>query len=318
MPVYLYKDKNFQGPVVRLQPGFYSGRRLEGTVRNSSYGEDLNNEISSVRVDRGYVAVLYNSLSDTASSGARTLVGPTEVPDLDAIGINDSTSYVSVFMYDDSSPAIPRDFGVTLYSGVGRTGMQTHIGQGAFDRDRLDSDEVDVPRIQSLCVGKNTLVILYEGKNFESTLDSVAIAGEKCVNDVDSIGMYGDNMTEKIGSIRVLYSAAGFDTPDIATGLSREESAILSLKSNNFPKRKPGAHYVVPLLQAPAIDNYPEITLNTASNNSKQNGTQSQFSKKNVTILVLFILIILVSFSLLLSLKTLHKINLNSKARLND
>lgn len=246
MPVILYRDANFGGPVVRLQPGFHTGRRaLEGAVRGSNSGEDLSNAVSSVRVDDRYVAVLYNSATDSASSGARTLVGPAEIPDLNAVGMDDKTSAVQVFMYEPYLAAVPRDFGVTLYSAVGLSGVATRLGQGDYDRARLDSDEVKLPgQVQSLCVGNNTLAILYEGNNFESTLDSVAVAGPRCIDDVERIGMYGDNTSPKIKSIRVLYAAAHGGA--VAKGLNAFESAVRSL-GRELPQRLPGAEYNIPV-----------------------------------------------------------------------
>ena len=172
MPVILYRDANYAGSSIRLQPGFYSGRdELQGGTRGSSYEEDLSNEISSIRVDAGYIAVLYAGLSASASGGgARTIVGPSEIPDLSAVGMNDKTSAVQVYMFEEASSALPRDFGVSLHNttyGASSAGSHRvggiHIGQGSYDRTRLDSDEVKIGSsgVRGLCVGPNTLAILY-------------------------------------------------------------------------------------------------------------------------------------------------------------
>lgn len=248
MPVILYRDANFAGPIVRLQPGFYSGRRdLEGAVRGSSTGEDLDNQISSIRVDNGYIAVLFGGYSASASGGARTLIGPTDVPDLAAVGMDDKTSAVQVLMFEPFSSAVPRDFGVTLYSDTYKSGTQVHIGQGSFDRARLDSDEIKLgPRgVQSLCVGPNTIAVLYEGNTFESTLDSVVVGPGTCVPDVEQLGMIGSSGVPRISSIRVLYAAA---TPSgghasVSTGLSPWERAMATLGTPAYSQRAPGAQY---------------------------------------------------------------------------
>ena len=266
MPVLLYRDKNFEGPVIRLQPGFYSGRKdLEGTTRGSSYGEDLDNKISSVRVDQGYIAVLYGGYSESASSGgARTLVGPTEVADLSVIGMNDKASSIKVILFEPFRAAIPRDFGVTLFNNVhqarpGSSGI--HLGQGDYERTRLDSDEVLLGSngVQSLCVGPNTIAVLYEGATFDSTLDSVLIGPNTCVQDVADIGMENGGGS-KINSIRVLYAAVP-TTPgapaSVASGLSTWDRAMQSLqdrKSATLPTRFHGSDYLDHTRRDPVID----------------------------------------------------------------
>jgi len=251
MPVILYRDPDYEGPSVRLQPGFHTGRRaLEGAARGATNGEDLSREASSVRVDDRYVAVLYGGMSDTASSGARTLVGPAEIPDLGAVGMDDKTASVQVYLYAPHLSAVPRDFGVTLYSSTGRTGMEAELGQGDYNQARLKSDEVRMRgQVQSLCVGSNTLAILYAGGDFESTEDSVVVAGPRCIDDVDSVGMYGDGITPKIRSIRVLYAAAPTpaDAGSIARGLSAGERAVRTLGRGDHSARVPGSAYSIPV-----------------------------------------------------------------------
>lgn len=242
MPVILYRDANYGGPSVRLQPGFYSGQRdLEGRVRGSSSGEDLTKQASSIRVDDGYIAVLYGGYSATASGGARTLVGPMEVANLADVGMDDKTASVWVYMYEPYRVAVPRDFGVTLHSTVYQasagSGSGVHIGQGNYDRTRLDSDEVKMQTstgIRSLCVGANTLAILYEGATFDSVQNSVVVAGQPggvtCVQDVESeLGLSG------INSIRVLYAAAGGTPQSIAPGQGPWGRAIQSMALDASP-----------------------------------------------------------------------------------
>lgn len=210
MPVILYRDVDFGGPQVRLQPGFFSGRDdLEGSVRGSRTGETLDNNLMSVRVDQGYIAVLFGGYSVSASGGARTLIGPTSVADLAAVGMDAKVSAIQVMMFEPYLAAVPRDFGVTLYSGTNKSGLRIHLGQGDHDRARLDSDEVKIGAsgIQSLCVGADTLAILYAGHSFESSLDSLVVKPNTCVEDLDRLGMLGDNGLSRVNSIRVLYAA---------------------------------------------------------------------------------------------------------------
>ena len=318
MPVLLYRDKNFEGPVIRLQPGFYSGRKdLEGTTRGSSYGEDLDNEISSVRVDQGYIAVLYGGYGESASSGgARTLVGPTEVADLSVIGMNDKASSIKVILYEPFQAAIPRDFGVTLFNNVhqarpGSSGI--HLGQGDFDRTRLDSDEVLLGSsgVQSLCVGPNTIAVLYEGATFDSTLDSVLIGPNTCVQDVADIGMEQGGGS-KVNSIRVLYAAvptaAGTPT-SVASGLSTWERAMQSLqdrKSSTLPTRYHGSDYLDHSRRDPVADaakighgpSYRVIGVPAPAQSGSSSG-QVQTSTSKWLWVVLFIIMILLAAILL-------------------
>ena len=253
MPVILYKDANYEGAYLRLQPGFYAGQRdLEGATQGSSYGEPLNREVSSIRVDDGYIAVLYGTVSESATGGARTLIGPTEVPDLGAVGMDDKTSAIKVLLYEQWKAAVPRDFGVTLYSSPYKSGSRVEIGQGDFDRARLDSPEVNLGsnRIQSVCAGSDTIVVLYEGNNFESTMNSIVVTPGGCIEDVATAGMTDSAGHPVVGSIRVLYAAskAGMDParPGVAAGISATERAYATLGSSVTNWGVPGGYVVRP------------------------------------------------------------------------
>ena len=266
MPVILYRDPNYEGPSIRLQPGFYSGRRdLEGKVRGSSYGEDLDDKISSVRVDAGYVAVLYSGHAPTPgglAGGARTLIGPTEIPDLGAVGMDDNTSSVRVLMYEPFRSAIPRDFGVTLFNHsypVG-PGGGIQIGQGNYDRARLDSDEVDInpDGIKSLCVGMGTIAVLYEGNSFESTLNSTVVLPGECVQDTRDLRMSSTGTGPGINSIRVLYAAVGDGPSDtVSVGESPASRAVSTLGS--LWGRRPPSIPIIPAAPAPVPPPSPDV-----------------------------------------------------------
>ena len=233
MPVTLYRDANFEGPFLKLQPGFFSGERdLRGGTRGSSQDENLDNKISSVRVDNGYIAVLYGGLSASARSGSRVLIGPAEVADLGAVGMDDKTSSIRVVTYQPYVSAVPRDFGVTLSESFGPTpSFGIRIGQGSYDRARLDSEEVRLNGrgVMSLCVGPSTLAVLHEGGDFESTQNSVLILPNTCVDDVGDIGMLGDDGNSKINSIQVLYATVG--EPAVVSGETAMQRAVRTIGS---------------------------------------------------------------------------------------
>lgn len=227
----LYRDPHYGGPFVRLQSGFYSGERdLQGTTRDSSYTENLLGKISSVRVETGYVAVLYGSLSPTASGGSRVLVGPTSIPDLAAVGLNDRVSSVEVVQYDPGHPALPREGGLALYSAPYLSGLRLYLGRGDYNRARLDSDEVRLwgQGPESACVGPGVIAILYEGDNFESGMNSLMIAGRNsCIQNMIETHL------PRVNSIRVLYGAVGrggASPPDgVVRGITPTQRALRTI-----------------------------------------------------------------------------------------
>jgi hypothetical protein len=206
MPVIAYQDINFQGLHARLQPGFYSGRDLQGYRQGSTSGEDLDNMISSIRVDPGYIAVIYVGQSASATSGARALVGPIEYADLGVIGMDDRISAVQVLTFQTYLSAAPRDFGVTIYSQAYKGGRNADLGQGDYNRMRLDGDEVRFAGsfVRSICVGPSTLAVLYAGNMFEDTLNSIVVVGPTCIEDLDDVGMM-----DTVNSVRILYTQGG-------------------------------------------------------------------------------------------------------------
>lgn len=305
MPVTLYRDINYEGPVVRLQPGFYSGpRALEGKVRGSSSGENLDNEVSSIRVDQGYIAVLFSSTIANPgglAGGARTLIGPTEIPDLGAVGMDDKTSAVRVILYEPFRSAVPRDFGVTLFSWAyprqsGRIAAGgVHLGQGDFDRSRLDSDEIRIGSggIKSLCVGPNTIAVLYEGNNFESTMNSVVVLPDECIDSTADLRMNSSGSNDSgINSIRVLYAEmSGDDSPQTWTaGRSPFETAVSTLGTPPDPRFPPPTR--IPLLdkappQPPVV--VERIVVQQPSN---------PFGSQTILFLVLLLLVVILAMRL--------------------
>ena len=73
MSVTIYKDTNYNGVYAHINPGFYTGNQIRGYTNQSAYeyGEYLDNEISSIRVQSGTIAVLYGDYSKSASSSTK-------------------------------------------------------------------------------------------------------------------------------------------------------------------------------------------------------------------------------------------------------
>lgn len=201
MSITAFRDKDFKGTFARLGPGKYSGSDLNGCAHGGSGCEDLNNEISSVRVDAGTIAVLADGYSVSASgSGSRVLVGPAEVADMSAIGLDDRVSSIHVIAFTAATTA-RQTAAATIYDGYGATGRRSDLFCGDYAGDRLTSEEVKLPgdRIVSLAVEPNTVAVLYTGDKFESGLDAVAVVGPVIVSDLGSLSLSG-----RVRSIRVL------------------------------------------------------------------------------------------------------------------
>lgn len=213
MTATVYKDLNFQGVYAQLRPGFYSGRDLVGCPHLSTNCEDLDNAISSIRVDPNTVVAFADShaLSASGGGGARVLVGPAEVPDLAALGMSGRISSVRAVpyrAYDSATP--PPAGGATIYDSYGMTGRRAALRRGDYASGRLTSEEVKLsgPSVMSVSVNPGVILILYAGANFETASDAVMVVGPAAVEDLDRVGMGG-----RVRSIRVLYG----DVPTLAS-----------------------------------------------------------------------------------------------------
>jgi hypothetical protein len=211
MSVTIYRDTNYQGPFARIRPGFYSGQDLRGFRNQSAYGagEDLDNAISSIRVGPNTIVALYGGQSPSASAGSRVLVGPYDVPDLGALGMDDKTSAIQVLSYKGYDSGIPRTGGAVLYTGYEGQGKSSVLEQGDYNAARLASEEVKFPnnRLRSLRVSANVIAILYDGPDFDTSMDAVVVVGPTMVGDLDRIGLL-----DRVSSVRVMYTDP-YDTP---------------------------------------------------------------------------------------------------------
>lgn len=211
MSVTVYKNVSFEGVFAQLGPGFYSGKDLAGCPHQSTSCEDLDNAINSLRVDPNIVVAFADGHSISASGGgARVLIGPAEVSDLTALGMSNRISSVLVVPYRAYDSAIPAPGGgVTLYDSFSLTGRRSSLRRGEYSKARLASEEVKMPGkdVVSVEVAAHVLAILYNGDNFETTMDAVMVVGPTLVEDLERLGMSG-----RVNSIRVLYSDP-FDVP---------------------------------------------------------------------------------------------------------
>jgi len=218
MTATIYRDAGFGGPFARYPPGFYSGRELVGYQHQSTHGEELDNEISSLRVDPNTIAAIYNTPSLSAARGARVIVGPSDVPDLGALGMGPASGAgVSALLvlpfkgYDSAVPVAPGS-GATLYADYNQGGKHSFLPRGDYDAGRLASEEVRFPanRARSIAVTANALAILYAGPSFDADRDATVVVGPTVVGDLERLGF-----ADRVSSVRVLYSDP-FDVPPSA------------------------------------------------------------------------------------------------------
>ena len=255
MAATVYQDTQYGGAFLRIRAGqFLNGRFLAGQASPRTLYTDipLDNEISSIRVEVGSLAVIYGGQSRSASGGARVIIGPRDIPDLSALGMDNQISAVQVLSYDpyrtnlDGPP-------VTLHAGYARGGQFRDIRSGDFDAARLSASEVKFPSdsLRSVQVPSNTVVVLYDGAAFDEAKDAIAIAGPAVVDDLDRYGV-----VDRVSSIRVLRTqptsrdpnsrAPSDPYPGLPPGMSQE------LRRRELRRSHPGTPRVVSSGQEPS------------------------------------------------------------------
>jgi hypothetical protein len=191
MPLLLYEEKDFGGRYARLSPGFYSGRGLVGREARSTTDVEFNNLASSARLDPGYIAALYSGLAGEPGSGgtSRVLIGPAEVSDLGSLGLDNKVSAVRVWSYTELRGPAEGERAI-LFGQPQRTGQRTVIPRGDWSRARLEGPETRLHgEVQSLCVARQTLAVLYEGKNLEPDSRAHVVEGPACLDDMYRVGL---------------------------------------------------------------------------------------------------------------------------------
>ena len=236
MSVTIYKDTNYNGVYAHINPGFYTGNQIRGYTNQSAYeyGEYLDNEISSIRVQSGTIAVLYGDYSKSASSsGARTIIGPRNISDLSSIGMNDKISSIQVINYRkyDSGPV--RKGNVILYSGYNQEGRRAILRRGDYNKSRLQSTEVGNwgTNARSMVIDSNIIAIIYSGNNFDDDKNSIAIVGPNITSDLGRLGMI-----DAVNSIRIYYT-----DPGIISGPSSHIGSTTG--SNSYAPTIPRPYY---------------------------------------------------------------------------
>jgi hypothetical protein len=202
MSVTVYKEINFGGIFARLKTGLHTGRRIVGCPNMSNNCEELNDAINSIRVDVNTVVCIASESMISARNPVRVLIGPTEISDLSTIGMSNNISSILVMAHLDLDA--PSYDGATICNGYSMIGRKATLARGDYNADRLASEEIKIKGedIVSLRVESNFIAILYSGKNFESSMDAIAIQNGTYVDDIEKYGMSG-----RIGSIKILYNS---------------------------------------------------------------------------------------------------------------
>ena len=293
MSVTVYRDTNFQGPFARIRPGFFSGQDLKGYYNQSAYGsgEDLDNAISSIRVGPNTIVALYGGQSPSASAGARVLVGPYDVSDLSTLGMGDKTSAIQVLSFKAYDSGIPRSGGAVLYSGYEGGGKNSVLEQGDYNAARLASEEVKFPnnRLRSLRVSPNVIAVLYDGPDFDTSMDAVVVVGPTMVGDLDRVGLL-----DRVSSVRIMYTDP-YDVPGRPSStLGMARAAFPGGDAGYSPRHPPRQQRQVP---APRRAPEPRAYLGSGGGGSPggtPGGTGGKEARRMwVVIFVLFVLVCL-------------------------
>lgn len=270
MTVTVYRDAGFQGPFAHIRTGFFSGRDLVGFYNRSTSGIDLDNEISSLRVGPNTIAALYGGTSLSASAGARVIVGPRDISDLGALGMDDKISAIQVLAFREYDSGNFRSGGVVMYGGYQGGGRHAVLERGDYDAVRLSSEEVKFPAntLRSLRVSANVIAILYSGPDFNEAGDAVVVVGPTMIGDMNSVGMI-----DRVSSIRVVYT----DAPNTPVPAAR-----IALPVAQVPPR-----IALPVAQAPPRPALPVAQTPPARNDA----TPEALLKMKAMIIILFILV---------------------------
>lgn len=202
MAVTIYKDVGFNGIYAHMEPGLYSGQQIRGYNNQSAYesGEFLDNEINSIRVKSGSIAIINAGYSQSATDG-RVLIGPRDISDLSSIGMSNKISSIQIINYRKYDSSRVRHGNVFLYSDYNLGGRRAILGSGDYNKTRLQSKEVSgFDQIRSISVDSNMIAILYSGNNFEENSDSMVIIGPNSEGDLSRVGII-----DRVNSIRVYY-----------------------------------------------------------------------------------------------------------------
>jgi len=315
MAVTIYKDVGFNGIYAHMEPGLYSGQQIRGYNNQSAYesGEFLDNEINSIRVKSGSIAIINAGYSQSATDG-RVLIGPKDISDLSSIGMSNKISSIQIINYRKYDSSRVRHGNVFLYSDYNLGGRRAILGSGDYNKTRLQSKEVSgFDQIRSISVDSNMIAILYSGNNFEENSDSMVIIGPNSEGDLSRVGII-----DRVNSIRVYYV-----DPTIVV------SHKSGLNPSNWPSPDPrynrsNPYPAYPVYKTPkpksklfqSISKMFEKPKKDTPKKDNQYGSESENSNQILLFLIVFIMIIflvVIGFICLKSAKNTDFLTLNQE-----
>ena len=236
--VSVYKDANYGGPFMRLGQGFFSGDKLMGHsyigTTPSMTGEELNNQISSIRVPSFFIVSIHESYSISAES--RVLIGPREIPDLTVIDMNDKISSILVAPFQGIDSVYFNAGGKALNSAVvvgsdyAVGGLTANIPVGDYDATRLANEGMSLGgTMRSSRIPAGLIAIFYSGSNFNEDQNAIVSVGPTVIDDFQRVGLTA------IGSIRVLVGNQSALSSSAAHPMAGSEGLPVYNMSPGFP-----------------------------------------------------------------------------------
>jgi|694.fasta_scaffold06280_18 hypothetical protein len=292
MAVTIYKDVGFNGLYAHMEPGLYSGQQIRGYNNQSPYefGEFLDNEINSIRVKSGTIAIINAGYSQSATDG-RVIIGPKDISNLSSIGMGNKISSIQIVNYRKYDSSRVRHGNVFLYSDYNMNGRRAILGSGDYNKTRLNSKEVSgFDQIRSISVDSNMIAILYSSDNFDDNSDSMAIIGPNSEGDLSRVGII-----DRVNSIRIYYV-----DPTVVTSYKS------GLNPSNWPSPDPrynraNPYPTYPTYQEPKPKSklYQSISKMFETNKEKKNENNKEKEKDKpayifilVFVMILFLVVI--------------------------
>jgi hypothetical protein len=291
MSVVVYDDINYSGESITIEEGNYNRNYLRDI-----YHGNFEKNISSMRVSRNTILLLSSSSHPTGYGDNRVIIGPQNISNLNTILFDNKINSLKVRRFKETDWGVPAS--VVIYNNYNYTGKHKNLKAGEYSSARIAAKEnnsygITDGNIRSLTVANNTLVILYDGPNFENNNNAVYIEGPINVGDLSKYSMDGKLSSLKVFSIDKPSDNTPSDnimlnnTPSYDHWYKRQWSNIPEMQyptnENNVGKKKLLSHTSDPQTQKSTTGTGEIIPVTIHSN------------KNTVYILLVFIMVLIVS-----------------------
>ncbi len=202
MSVIIYEGVNFSGGSIQLTPGDFDRQYLDNAATNTN-GTTFYRNISSMRISPNTLVMVSDS-SSISSDTTRVLIGPQDISNLGALGLDDKIASLKVRTYKESY--FPQYGTVDVYDQPNFSGRFKKLTPGDYPLSRLTSPELGLGGISdnmiaSLVVPQGYVAILYDGPNFDPSLKSTFIIGPANIAYLSDYGMQDKVSSMKIVSV---------------------------------------------------------------------------------------------------------------------